>query len=531
MTRKDALLQYCAALIAFLIFSIWIKAPGYMDAEYYTLTAGQIAAGKGLTQPIIWNYLDDPTGLPHPSHTYWMPAPSLVASIGMLITGREDFFSGRLIFIFFAALTAPIAGWMGFRLSGRRFISWLAAVFAVFSGYYAPYTGTVDSFFLVMIGAWGVLYSLDRLIQGAVKHAGAFWLLAGVGAGWIYLNRADGLLWLFLVLAMWIWYYRKSLNSGKNWLSLVFILLGFSILTGFWFFRNITIYGSLFVPNVSRSLWMTTYNELFSYPPETLTFSRWASTGLAVILADRFSALAHNLTAMAAVQTEIVLLPLLITALWNHRKDHLVKMVMAMELTILVVMSFVFPYSGRQGGFLHSSAALQPFFWGLSAAGFLESVQWVARKRMWKPERAARMFSAGLVLICGLITLFIFQMVVVGNDPSRMAWEESQRRAYLAKDLLLANDISPQEVIMVNNPAGFTLVSGNQSIVIPNGGPQTTLDVAEKFDVRYVLMDKNLVKGLVDLHNKPASDPRFSLVEQVEDLRLFQLQIHGEIGE
>jgi len=531
MTRKDALFQYCAALIVFLTLSIWIRAPGYMDAEYYTLSARQIATGKGLTQPIIWNYIDDPTGLPHPSHTYWMPAPSLVASMGMFVTGRVDFFSGRFVFLLISALAAPIAGWMGFRLGGRRLTSWLAAGFAIFNGYFAPYTGTIDSFFLIMIGAWIILYSLDSIVQCSVKEYGKFWLLAGFGAGWIYLNRADGLLWFILVLAFWIWYSRKPLNIGRRGFSLLLLFLGFLIPTGFWFLRNITVYGSLFVPNVSRSLWMTTYNELFTYPPEALTFSRWVSTGLTAILGDRFSALIHNLTAMAAVQFEIILFPLSVTAVWNHRKDLLVRMALVMELSILFVMSFVFPYSGRQGGFLHSSAALQPFIWGLCAAGFIDSIHWVAGRRKWEPERAVRKFSVGLIFICALITFAVFQMVVIGNQPSQLAWEESQRRAYLASDLLKENGIAPQEAVMINNPAGFSLVSGRQSIVIPDGSPPTTLEAANRFNIRYVILEKNLVKGLMNLYSQPESVPQFSMLDQKEDLRLFQIKIDGEKGE
>jgi hypothetical protein len=96
MRRWDYFFLYVIALVFFGLCSLWIKSPGYMDAEYYTLSAIQMAEGKGMTQPIIWNYLDDPSGIPHPSHTYWMPAPSILALSGMLVTGKPDFNSGRL---------------------------------------------------------------------------------------------------------------------------------------------------------------------------------------------------------------------------------------------------------------------------------------------------------------------------------------------------------------------------------------------------------------------------------------------------
>ncbi|MFN2121495.1 MAG: hypothetical protein ACK2T0_13990, partial [Anaerolineales bacterium] len=56
--------------------------PGYLDADYYFGGGLQLAAGKGFTEPYLWNYLDQPVALPHPSHTYWMPLASMIAAAG-----------------------------------------------------------------------------------------------------------------------------------------------------------------------------------------------------------------------------------------------------------------------------------------------------------------------------------------------------------------------------------------------------------------------------------------------------------------
>ena len=47
------------------------ELPGYLDSDYYFVGGLQLVEGKGFTEPFLWNYLDDPAGLPHPSHTYW----------------------------------------------------------------------------------------------------------------------------------------------------------------------------------------------------------------------------------------------------------------------------------------------------------------------------------------------------------------------------------------------------------------------------------------------------------------------------
>ena len=60
--------------------SIFQDAPGYMDADYYYAIGLRLNRGYGFSEPFLWNYLDNPNGIPHPSNTYWMPLPSVLAS-------------------------------------------------------------------------------------------------------------------------------------------------------------------------------------------------------------------------------------------------------------------------------------------------------------------------------------------------------------------------------------------------------------------------------------------------------------------
>ena len=71
---KETIFLTAAALVVLMLATALQPAPGYMDAEYYYAGGLQLAAGRGFTQPFLWNYLDQPEGLPHPAFTYWMPA-------------------------------------------------------------------------------------------------------------------------------------------------------------------------------------------------------------------------------------------------------------------------------------------------------------------------------------------------------------------------------------------------------------------------------------------------------------------------
>ena len=68
------------ALLGLTLQAAWawrLPHPSYFDAYYYASNGQRLAEGYGFTEQIIWQFLDDPQGLPTPSHTYWMPLSSL----------------------------------------------------------------------------------------------------------------------------------------------------------------------------------------------------------------------------------------------------------------------------------------------------------------------------------------------------------------------------------------------------------------------------------------------------------------------
>ena len=125
--------------------------PGYMDAEYYYAGGLQLANGAGFNEPFLWNYLDNPVGLPHSSHTYWMPLPSLIAAAGMLLTGSRTFLSARLIFILLAACIPLVTALLAEALGQDKTNAMLAGLLAAFPGFYVVYSSNTETFTLYML--------------------------------------------------------------------------------------------------------------------------------------------------------------------------------------------------------------------------------------------------------------------------------------------------------------------------------------------------------------------------------------------
>jgi len=101
--------------------AIWIQSPGYMDADYYFATGQELSRGHGFIEPFIWNYLDDPAGLPHPSHLYWLPLTSLIAALPMTFLG-QTFRAAQIPFILMSASLPLVTAALALQVHGLSLI-------------------------------------------------------------------------------------------------------------------------------------------------------------------------------------------------------------------------------------------------------------------------------------------------------------------------------------------------------------------------------------------------------------------------
>src|SRR5512133_698105 len=189
MKRSELIFLFVFGLL-FNIGIAWFQAaPGYMDADYYFAGGLRLAQGHGFTENYLWNYLDNPRTLPHPSHAYWFPLASILAAAGMFFTGQQTFVAARLGFVLVAALVPPVTALLAYKISTRRETALAAGLLAVFCGYHAPFMPTTDNFGLFML--------LGGLFFLLLPRGGRFSpFLLGLVAGLMNLARPDGLIWL-----------------------------------------------------------------------------------------------------------------------------------------------------------------------------------------------------------------------------------------------------------------------------------------------------------------------------------------------
>ena len=519
----ETILLFALGLGMTLAISSVLQVPGYMDAEYYYAGGIELSSGKGLFEPFLWNYLDDPAGLPHPAATYWMPLASLISALGIFITGKSDSSAARSFFFIFAGLVPVLTAWLAFKLTHRKVTAWTAGGLAVFSGFYAVYLGLTETFALYMLS--GSVF-LVVLVSG-IKH---LWkaLLLGLLAGLLHLARADGLLWLamggiYLLFEGRITHRPIQMKILAGSLG-VFTAVYLSVM-GFWYIRNLQVFGTLFPPGTNRAMWLVDYDQLYNFPASTLTFQNWVAAGLPALLKVRWDALLANLQTLLAVQGGIYLLPLILVGGWRLRQAPVIWAGLAAWMITFLAMTVIFPLAGERGGFLHSGAAFQPLFWTLGAeglAGFVElGMKW---RRNWKFQQATIGFGILCVLTAGLVTVGLTVTRILPSDEAGSSWNAGSQ-AYVAVNAALNQLAVPQEdVIMVNNPPGFFITTGRPAVVIPNGDVDTILAAARKYKVQYLILEKNTVKGLLALYQSPVDLPGLKFIESVGQAHLFQVQ-------
>ena len=533
MKTREHLILFALGLAAVGSAAFFQSAPGYMDADYYYAGALRLAQGHGFSEMILWNYLDDPRGLPHPSHAYWMPLTSLVAFVGLkLAGGGANFWAGRLGFLLLGALAPVLTAALSWQLNERRAAAIFSGLLAVFPAFYLPYLPTSDAFGIYMLlGAAFFLLLGGARWRGAQQPVGwRAWLPAGglgLIAGLMHLARADGVIWLGTAIFAVLWGGRSAQGGRRRlWLELCAVFAGYLLVMGPWMGRNWLAFGTLLSPGGARALWMTDYDELFIYPASLLTMERWQQTGLGAILQARGWALGQNLQTTLAVQMEIFLLPLALVGAWGRRSDLRVQSGAAGWLLTFGMMTLVFPLAGARGGWFHSGAALQPLTWALAPLGLEICLAWGQRRRGWRTAQARPIFQTGLLLLAVFMTAFVFFQRVVGERWEQPAWNDGAR-LYSQLAAQIGPSVQPGEVVLVNNAPGYFLASGQAAISIPYGDVQTLRDVAERYGGRYLLLEFNQLQGDDDLYAQPGDRPGLHYVGTVEEVRIYEFLAVG----
>jgi hypothetical protein len=344
-------------------------------------------------------------------------------------------------------------------------------------------------------------------------------ILLGLLAGIFNLARGDGLIWLPLTLmAVSVLAYRQTIASTfririmqSGWNGLL-ALLGYLLVMGVWFVRNLSVFGAALPPGSGFVLWMTSYNQIFSFTPELFTFQSWIASGLQEALKARASAVWQNLETAFFAEGMIFLFPLICAGVWKERHSFRVQLGVLGWLGMLLAESLLFPFASVSGGFFHAGTVFQPLWFALAPLG-LEALLMQISRNNEKLAQLTRIFPAILLVIMILFSAMLVKIRVVDSG-----WNEGEYLYLKADQFLAAQGARPEAVVMVRNPPAYFVMTGRPAIVVPDGDVQALLAASRKYDASYVILEQiGSSSPLYDLYEHPETYPEFKPLGVIGD--------------
>jgi hypothetical protein len=527
---------FLVALAVRVLLALPQQQPHYFDAYYYYNVAENLTLGRGFTVDFIWNYLDAPSAVTHPSNLYWTPLSSILAWFSMALFG-VSFRAAQIPFILLSTVPALLAYTVSWLVYSRRDYARLAAILTAFAPFYLRYWACPDNFAPFAASAGLSLLTMFLLRS---KCQARYALLTGLLMGLSHLSRADGvLLWLpvgAVVVATVVAERRgkqaaglaghgATVTNAARWIVLA--LAGYLAIMLPWFWRTWTVIGTPLSSAATKTVFLRSYADLFSYSAD-LTWRSYLAWGWRGILGSKSHAAVHNLAVVVGALQFHLALPALI-GLWQLRRRWEYLPFFAYAVTLYFSMTLIFTFPSTHASMLHSTGALLPFLFAAALPGIDTAVGWVARRRStWHAPTARMIFRTGLTAIVVVISVFDYSRAVfLSLNPLglRPLWNEAST-GYLTVASWLDSQAADGSVVMVVDPPGYYYFTHRPAIVTPHEEIEGILKVASRYGAEYLILEYDHVPSLDPFYYGEATHPALDLQHTFQDANGNDIQIY-----
>jgi len=265
------------ALAVRLIFASIVQHPGHGDYAFYYTVAENLVSGRGFQVDYLGHYLSNPENITHSSNDYWMPLTSIIISLSLFVFGKS-LFTGLLPSILFGMALFPLTYFFSKTYTNSRFVAFCSAGLILF----------IPSLFSASLLTDSMIYytlfvSLSLFFMVKARTNPKFFLLSAVCTGLAHLTRQDGAL-LFLTLLIVILFSPMQRKTKDIYLLLTLTLYLF-ILSPL-LIDNYKTFGSPFPKGPSKTMFLTEYEDLYSYSKE-LTLGTYLNWGYQNIILSK----------------------------------------------------------------------------------------------------------------------------------------------------------------------------------------------------------------------------------------------------
>ncbi len=489
-----------AGIVLALLIHAPKRAPGYMDAYYHLTIAERIAGGQGFTEPFVWNYLDAPDDIPHPSHLYWAPLPSILAAGAIRLLGKS-YHAVSLPFILCTAALPLLTFGLARRLGATVREAVASGLLVPLAGFYAAYWTSPDSFAPFAVAGCAALGLMARAHESRWRA-----LAAGVCAGLGHLARPDGILLIAtgLLWVAWVWAKGRAPRARALWAALA-MLAGYAVVMGPWYARNWAVAGSPLAGGGLSSLFLREYNELYAarHIPTLTDYLAW---GAGNIVASKAGALVSNLITLVGALLVVLAVPAA-WGLWAARRDGWLWPPLTFGVLLYLAMSLAFTFPGIRGSFFHSAGALLPFLFAAVFPGLRAGVAWAsARRSSWNATQAYRVFAVALVVMALPVSGALYARAMGSRGVAIGPWN-ARYGVYPTVARWLDEHAAPADRVLVNDPPAFYYYSGRECAAIPSDGMDGLRFVQARYRVRWLVLEYNHPRFLDEVYDADNAPP------------------------
>ena len=424
--------------------------------------------------------------LPIPSNAHWMPLASIVQVPFLALFGAVAWASAAP-FALIGAIAAPLTWAIARDARASDTVAVGAGILTAIPLLSAVYLVQPDNFSLYQPLVIASLWMAARALRGS----GRAFVAAGLLAGLATLSRNDGLLVLgslgvvFLFDRWRAWRSAGSKRPAIPFAAAIACVAVFVLVMAPWWMRQLAVFGSISPSSTSgKVLFIRDIGEWNSITTPA-NLDHLLGMGIGPFLLTRIGGLAAAITIYTTLVAGVILAPFMVIGGWasapiGRHRDRSSSTPRSCSRSPRSCPPST--YRAGRSSTRPSRSRRTATSWPWKASPL--AVAWVAsRRRSWDAPTATRVFI-------GAVLGFAVVCAVVGSLVVHATWEHRRDRAVAVAATLDAAGAPATDRVMSIDAASTKYWTGHGGVVLINDPLETVRDVAEAYDIRWLVLDK-----------------------------------------
>jgi hypothetical protein len=492
----SAALLFVFALLVRVAFARTVPFPTPEDTAYYVMVARNLVTGHGLTSDALWSFQTPPLSFPRPAFEVWLPLPSLLIALPMLVFGTSfavaqlpALLVGALLPVLAWRLGADVAAELGLPTGRARTLAIGVGLTAAVELPLVLFSALPDSTGIFAALVLGACLLIPRILrQPAGARIGDPRLLGlGVLVGLAALARNEAL-WLALAWAGLAWFTARDPAGTRLPRAERFRLIAVPAVVALvvfapWLIRDWVVFGNPLPGQAAANALSVTGFDIFAWsdPP---TLAHYLSVGIGTLVQMRIDGFSHNLLSVLLLPSFPIGLIGLLRLPWTGRIRALRPLLVVSLLTFWVT-TLAFPVSTTWGTFLHAAGPVQVLLIVACLLGLDALFARVSTWRGWTNQVA----WLGATLTIASAVLFSLTLAGYGGQSSDVA------RRYQALDAQMAvigRPLDQAGPVISDFPIWLAYQAGIHTLALPDEPPTSVVDLAAHFPgTRYLVISED----------------------------------------